>query len=80
MTPTTNTKRTGKFIVGGWSDGMYQALYDAGVITIEPSMVRRCVIDLEVGSPAKIYLETFADTSIIDVVIDGGLSITSEDA
>lgn len=51
----------------------YRALYDAGIVTEAPENVRRCVIDLEVGSVAKIYIEKFADEKLIDVLLTADL-------
>lgn len=59
-----------KFIT---TDEVYQQLFDAGVITIEPKMVRRCVIDLEHGSAARVYVEQFADREMIGVLLHSGL-------
>lgn len=36
---------------------------------VDPGSVRRMVIDLEVGSAAKVYMEMFADDAILDVSI-----------
>jgi len=41
----------------------------ADAIGIEANSIRRLVIDFEVGSAGKLYLETFADEAILDVDI-----------
>lgn len=64
-----------KFIVGAASNGIYEALHAAGVIADDPNNVARCIIDLQVGSPAKVYVETFADDSLTKVILSGGLAI-----
>lgn len=64
-----------KFIA---TDRIYQALFDAGVISAEPSSVRRCVIDLNHGEPARVYLETFADEALFDVELLGGLIVKTD--
>lgn len=67
-----------KFIVGSSSDGIYQALHDAGVFADEPKDVRRVVIDLAVGEPARVYIERFVDDSLIDVLLLGGIEIVEK--
>lgn len=59
-----------KFIVLD-SDKLYILLHEAGVVEEEPANVRRAIIDLEVGRPAKIYLEKFAD----DHKLNAGLMV-----
>jgi hypothetical protein len=58
-----------KFLV---SDAVLQAFYDAGLLE-DPSSTRRVIIDLEVGKPAKIYFEKFADDVLLDLIRDGHL-------
>jgi hypothetical protein len=60
-----------KFIVT--SNDTFLRLHAAGVINVEPDNVRRCIIDLEVGQGARIYLETFADDAIIGELLGAGL-------
>lgn len=43
------------------SNDIVIALHEAGVITESPERLRRVVIDLEVGSFPRIYLEKFGD-------------------
>lgn len=59
------------FIVG---DKVLQALYDAGLLD-DYKAVRRLVIDLEVGGAAMMYVEKYADESLLDVVFAGGIQI-----
>lgn len=48
-------------------------------VGIAPECVRRMVIDLEVGSPGKVYIEAFADKSILDVSINKlGVQVVTE--
>lgn len=51
----------GKFIVGAHSDRIFQALHDSGVITDDPASIRRVVIDLNAGAPARFYVEGYVD-------------------
>jgi hypothetical protein len=44
---------------------------------IDPRYVRRLVLDLEVGSPGRLYVETFADSEVLDVnLADSGIKVT----
>ena len=62
-----------KFIA---ASAIFDALHDAGVIEQEPRTVRRVVIDLEVGSVARIYVEQFADDEKLAAAIaDIGIHI-----
>jgi hypothetical protein len=47
-----------KFIT---SSEQFDALHEAGLFEDDPKMVRRVIIDLEVGNIAKVYVERFAD-------------------
>jgi hypothetical protein len=58
-----------KFLV---THKLLQALYDAGLID-DPKYTRRIIIDLEVGKPAKIYFEKYADDVLLDFIRDGHL-------
>jgi hypothetical protein len=69
-----------KFIVGAFSDGIYQALYDAGVVKDDPRNVRRVIIDLEVGCAACIYVQLFADSKLTDVLMRGGIELVERDS
>lgn len=68
-----------KYIVG---DRVLLALYDAGVIGDDYPFIRRIVIDLEVGSVAKLYVERFADDDKLIAGLVGGIKIveTTEEA
>lgn len=70
-----------KFIVipNGRSD-IFQALHEAGVVADKPSDIARVIIDLKAGSPAQIYIQKFADDSLVDVILQGGLTIVEADA
>jgi hypothetical protein len=68
-----------KFLVGGRSDGIYEALHQAGVFKEDPRNVRRIIIDLEAGSAARTYVEMFVDDVLIDVVMQGSLNLTVPD-
>lgn len=68
-----------KFIVGGRSDGIYEALHDAGVFKDDPRYVSRVIIDLKAGSAAKVYVELFVDDSLVDVLLHGGLELIETD-
>lgn len=46
-----------------------------------PETVRRIVIDLQVGEPAKLYVEAFADDAVLDVSINKlGIEVVPEEA
>ena len=62
-----------KFIVGVPSDRISGPLCEQ--LGIDPSSVRRIVIDLEGGSAARIYYDTFADQEPLAVAFEGGLRI-----
>ncbi len=48
---------------------------------LDPTMVRRIVIDLEIGSPGKLYVELLADDSILQVDVgNNSVKITEIDA
>jgi hypothetical protein len=64
-----------KFVVGASSDKIYQALHDAGVFADDPDFVRRVVIDLEAGSPAKFYIELFGDDRLTEVLLEAGIRL-----
>lgn len=66
-----------KFIVLGHSDGIYEALHAVGIVADEPKDVARVVIDLKAGSAAKIYVEKYADDSLIEVIVQGGLQVVA---
>lgn len=68
-----------KFIVGHASNEIFMALHNAGVFADEPSEVRRVIIDLEVGSAARIYVEKFADSSLVDVIMSGAVEIVERE-
>lgn len=68
-----------KFIVGS-SDKTYEALQAAGVITDKPEDVARVIIDLKAGSPATVYVQKFADTKLIDVILAGGIELAEGDS
>ena len=59
-----------KFVVGAMSDGIYEALYKAGVLPNLPDEVRRVIIDLEVNQAARIYIDTYADSRLTDAILD----------
>lgn len=42
---------------------------------VDPTTVRRIVVDLEVGSPGKLYIETFANDALLGVSIPAGIEI-----
>lgn len=47
---------------------------------IAPETVRRIVIDLEAGSPGRLYIEAFADDAILGVSINKlGIEVVSEE-
>lgn len=56
-----------KFIAGTGSDVLSLAICEA--VGLEPSDVRRILIDLEAGAAARVYYETFADTDKIEAAI-----------
>lgn len=69
-----------KFIVGASSDRIYEALHAAGVFADEPHDVSRVVIDLKCGSPARIYIEKYGDTQLVDVLLEGGIKLIEVEA
>ena len=69
-----------KFIVGARSDGIYEALHAAGVFKEDPKDVRRVIIDLEAGAPAKFYVEVYAEDTLIDVLMRGGIELVTPEA
>jgi hypothetical protein len=68
-----------KFIVGASSEGIFQALHDAGVFVDDPSYVRRVVIDLRVNEAARFYVERFVDDSLVEVLLRGGIELVVKD-
>ncbi len=49
-----------------------------GAAAIDPRYTRRMVLDLEVGSPGKLYVELFVDDAVLKVE-PGNLSVTVEE-
>ena len=68
-----------KLLVGPGRD-IFLALHRAGLFADDPNDVRRVVIDLEVGSPARVYVERFVDDSLVDVLLHAGLELAERDA
>lgn len=68
-----------KFLVG---DELLEALYSAGVIGDDYTYIRRIVIDLEVGNPARIYIDKYGDDEQLVPALTAGIRIvdTAEDA
>lgn len=68
-----------KFVVG---DRLLEALYSAGVIGDDYKYIRRIVIDLEVGSAARIYIDRLADDEQLVPALTAGIRIvdTAEEA
>jgi len=64
------------------SSQLVQALYDAGVIAEPVDYIRRVVIDLEVGQPARVYVERYGDDDALLAGLTAGLQLeaTAEDA
>jgi hypothetical protein len=58
-----------KFIVGHSSKDVFLAMHEAGVFADDPDLVRRVVIDLESGSPARVYIERYLDEASVDVIL-----------
>ena len=58
-----------KFIVSGPHDRITLRLCE--YLGVDPNVIRRIVVDLEVGSAARIYYETFADDGVLDVALGG---------
>jgi hypothetical protein len=44
-------------------------------VGVDPSYTRRLILDLEVGSPGRVYFETFADDESLKVELPSGLII-----
>jgi hypothetical protein len=68
-----------KFIVG---DGLLEALYSAGILGDDYTYIRRIVIDLEVGNPARIYIDKYGDDEQLVPALTAGIRIvdTAEEA
>ena len=65
-----------KFLVTNW-DKLGTELCEA--MGIDETYVRRLVLDLEVGSPGRIYFETFADNQVLNVSLGTvGIEIEKE--
>jgi len=56
-----------KFVVINWDDTVATTLLQS--LGVDETMVRRLVIDFQVGSPAMVYLETFADQEALSVSV-----------
>ncbi len=56
-----------KLLVRGFEGNLGTSICEAA--GVDPTMVRRIVIDLEVGNAGKVYVETFADDAVLDVEI-----------
>lgn len=54
-----------KFLVRHSTD-LENAVCEA--LGIEPTLVSRIIIDLQVGCPGRVYLETFADEASINII------------
>lgn len=61
-----------KFIVQDHT-ALTDALCEAAGVNRD--MVSRIVLDLQVGSPGRVYFNTFADSSILDVELKAGIDI-----
>lgn len=61
-----------KFIVG---DALLEALYSAGILPDDYTFIRRIVIDLEVGSAARIYIDRYADDEQLIPALTAGIRI-----
>jgi hypothetical protein len=46
---------------------------------VDPNSVRRIVLDLKVGEPGHLYLETYADDAVLGVKLPAGIEITADD-
>ena len=57
----------------GYNDPFTDALFEHGLVKERPEDVRRIVIDLEVGSVARIYVEKFADTDVLAPLLHAGI-------
>lgn len=66
-----------KFIFGA-SDDFAQALLDASAITEPLDSIKRIVIDLHAGEPAKILIEKYADDKHLAAGITAAITITEE--
>ncbi len=64
-----------KFLVGASMDILNDLCEAAGV---PAETVRHLVLDLEVGSPGRLFIETFADDEKIRVALGGGIRVTEE--
>jgi hypothetical protein len=64
-----------KFVAGGDSARIFEALHVAGAFTDDPAYIRRVVIDLQYREPAKIYIERYADDTILEVLRTPGLLV-----
>ncbi len=64
-----------KFLVSGSMDILNDLCEAVGV---PAELVRRVVLDLEVGSPGRLYVDTFADDEKIRVALGGGITLTEE--
>lgn len=60
------------------SDDFTQALLDTGAITEPLDTIKRIVIDLHVGEPAKILIEKYADKEHLAAGITAALTVTKE--
>lgn len=60
------------------SHTVYQGLVDKGLISADPKSVRRCIVDLRAGEPARILIERVGDERILSLgeLLDG---VTTEE-
>jgi hypothetical protein len=66
----------GKFITMDLID----QLAEAGVIADDPRYVRRVIIDLQAGTPARIYIEKFGDNETLTAELVASLGLTPQEA
>lgn len=64
-----------KFVVTSF-DKLGDALLRAS--GVDPNYVRRLVLDLRVGEPGMLYVETFADSEVLDVELSEMGIVVSE--
>jgi len=54
----------------------HQALADAGLIDLD--VTRKVVIVSEAGEVTRMYVETFADERLLDVILSGSLDVVAD--
>ena len=64
-------------MTGPRGDDLFEALLAAGVVESREQweLTQRIVIDMQVGEPARVYVQKLADDRFVDVLLHGGFDL-----